>query len=84
MWLELGGAARDVIDVVRGRRGCSISSVVRAQQRAESWSSLTKSRAQVEVVGVDPVGVEVKKRRSRTMFVGQSAWPRRPLVERLG
>ena len=27
-WLELGGAARDVVDVVRGRRGCSISSVV--------------------------------------------------------
>ena len=28
MWSELGGAARDVVDVVRGRRGCSSSSVV--------------------------------------------------------
>ena len=81
IWSELGGAARDVIDVVRGRCGCSISSVVGAQQRAESWRSLTKSRARVEVVGVNPIGVEVKKHRSRTVFLGRSAWPRRPLVE---
>ena len=27
-WLELGRAARDVVDVVRGRHGCSSSSVV--------------------------------------------------------
>jgi len=79
MWSKLGGAARDVVDVV-----WSISSVVGAQQRAESWHSWTKSRARVEVVGVNPVGVEVKKRQSRTVFLGRSAWPRRPLVERLG
>ena len=28
MWSELGKAARDVVDVVRGRCGCSSSSVV--------------------------------------------------------
>jgi len=58
-WSELGGAARDVVDVVRGRRGRSSAELLgtRSTWSRSTWSELGgAARDVVDVVAVDVVG----------------------------
>jgi len=68
-WSELGGAARDVVDVVRGRRGRSSAEPLGTWS---TWSELGgAARDVVDVVVVDVVGT---RRGSLSGSLRGSAW----------
>ena len=89
-WSELGGAARDVVDVVRGRRGRSSAELLgtRSTWSRSTWSELGgAARDVVDVVVVD-VGARQscsgRSRRGRGRRGRSSAWLAQLLAPRLG
>ena len=66
-WSELGGATRDVVDVVRGRRGR------RSAEPLGTWSTWSElGGAARDVVVVDVVGAQRRRSRAGVVRAGRS------------